>query len=108
MKMKEFAQFTVACIIGAVHEFFRPITDLFSADAGDPTMMDHVAVPKQKSSAAKRLAKARALAQQRHGKPFLCDQKVARDTDPSRNLQELNDKSQAKPETNVVALGNRS
>lgn len=84
---------------------------LFDFDGGEPALMDHVPVAKQKPSAAKRLAKARALAQERHGKPFLCDQKVARDTDPSHNLQEINNKSPAMPSANVVArrnIGNRS
>ena len=54
----------------------------------EPQVLDHV-VPVKKGVAAKRIARARAEAAKRHGRPFLVDKQRLRETAKSPHLQEI-------------------
>ena len=61
---------------------------LLSLGADDPELLDHVPVT-PKTLNAKKFARARAKARERHGKPFTADTIKERETPKSRQLQEI-------------------
>jgi len=65
-------------------------------------IIDHVEVGKSNAT-AKKLAKARAEARRRHGKPFHTDKTKPRETPPSRDLIELQQVKRPQTETQLEA-----